>query len=99
VSLPPNVASGQVWYEIIATRNLHLAFPAFTLYNVRRTGWVQLSQSCSAPATVAQLVEQTIRNRQVKGSNPFGGSIKQRLQSAVLLFIHQSSFPFAMLPV
>jgi hypothetical protein len=25
-------------------------------------------------ATVAQLVEQTIRNRQVKGSNPFGGS-------------------------
>jgi hypothetical protein len=26
-------------------------------------------------ATVAQLVEQTIRNRQVKGSTPFGGSI------------------------
>ena len=24
-------------------------------------------------ATVAQSVEQTIRNRQVKGSNPFGG--------------------------
>ena len=26
-------------------------------------------------ATVAQLVEQTIRNRQVMGSNPIGGSI------------------------
>src|SRR5215213_6821608 len=27
-------------------------------------------------ATVAQLVEQTIRNRQVMGSNPIGGSLK-----------------------
>jgi hypothetical protein len=36
------------------------------LYNPRR----------SQQATVAQLVEQTIRNRQVMGSNPIGGSTK-----------------------
>ena len=30
-------------------------------------------------ATVAQLVEQTIRNRPVKGSNPFGGSAKSSI--------------------
>ena len=30
-------------------------------------------------ATVAQLVEQTIRNRQVKGSTPFGGSANPKI--------------------
>ena len=30
-------------------------------------------------ATVAQLVEQTIRNRQVKGPTPFGGSLDTRM--------------------
>jgi hypothetical protein len=34
-------------------------------------------------ATVAQLVEQTIRNRQVKGSNPFGGSLYLPLSNAI----------------
>lgn len=32
-------------------------------------------------ATVAQLVEQTIRNRQVKGSTPFGGSLVYRAEN------------------
>ena len=43
----------------------YLAFPLYPLYNVPRVH----------AATVAQLAEQAFRKRQVKGSNPFGGSI------------------------
>ncbi len=42
----------------------YLAFPLYPLYNVPRVH----------AATVAQLAEQAFRKRQVKGSNPFGGS-------------------------
>ena len=54
----------------MAMRNLflvtsaYLAFPLYPLYNVPRIH----------AATVAQLAEQAFRKRQVKGSNPFGGS-------------------------
>lgn len=37
-------------------------------------------------ATVAQMVEQTIRNRQVKGSIPFGGSPEQRPSGAAFVY-------------
>jgi hypothetical protein len=36
--------------------------------------FLSLYNPARSKATVAQLVEQTIRNRPVKGSNPFGGS-------------------------
>ena len=38
------------------------------------TLWLNPYNPRAPQATVAQPVEQTIRNRQVKGSNPFGGS-------------------------
>ncbi len=48
-----------------ARLSLKLAGFPVILYNPRR----------KEDATVAQLVEQTIRNRQVMGSNPIGGSL------------------------
>ncbi len=51
--------------SVSASFAFKLAGILIILYNPRRKD-----------ATVAQLVEQTIRNRQVMGSNPIGGSTK-----------------------
>jgi hypothetical protein len=48
--------------------------------------WGILYNLAAKYATVAQLVEQTIRNRQVKGSTPFGGSHKTSGKPDVLFF-------------
>src|SRR3990170_1868495 len=68
VSLPPKVAKGQVWYEIIAILKLHLSDLPFADFPC-------IISTLYLHATVAQPAEQPLRKRRVKGSIPFGGFI------------------------
>ncbi len=50
------------------------------------TGIIPAGLNFTIYATVAQLAEQAFRKRQVKGSNPFGGSIVQSFLLNFLIF-------------
>ena len=45
-----------------------------------------LGQNGSFAATVAQLAERAFRKRQVKGSNPFGGSLGSIVEQCCFYF-------------
>ncbi len=48
--------------------------PSFASKFIAGWGWLWYNALRNRIATIAQPVEQTFRKRQVKGSNPFGGS-------------------------